>query len=169
MRFGRSDRQIKTNRAFTLFCGFWLVAAQTHVALAQEQYAPGVWHYRSVACVDTTVKSVQPRLTAEGQTTFTAQDFESGVEVVYDTHLGSDPAHPEMLASVTLYGGLPGTEIMMKERAGDRVQVCFISRPAPTVECNPDLDVRGRVFRVYDFKQQAQYYGQNTEHGCGGA
>jgi len=156
-------------RALALFCGLWLVAAQTHVALAQEQYAPGVWHYRSVACVNTTVKSVQPRLTAEGQTSFTAQDFESGVEVVYDTHLGSDPAHPEMLASVTLYGGLPGTEIMMKERAGDRVQVCFISRPAPTVDCNPDSDVRGRVFRVYDFKQQAQYYGQNTEHGCGGA
>jgi hypothetical protein len=157
------------NRTFILFCGFWVVAVQIPAAAADEQYAAGVWHYRSVACVDTTVKSVQPRLTAEGQTTFTAQDFENGVEVVYDTRLGSDPAHPDMLASVTLYGGVPGTEVMMKERAGDRVQVCFISRPAPTVDCNPDSDVRGRVFRVYDFKQQAQYYGQNTEHGCGGA
>ena len=157
------------NRAFTVFCGFWLIAGQTGTAAAQEQYAPGVWHFRSVACADTTVKSVQPRLTGEGQTAFTTADFESGVEVVYDTHLGSDPAHPEMLASVTLYGGVPGAEVMTKERAGDRVQVCFISRPAPTADCNPDLDVRGRVFRVYDFKQQRQYYGQNTEHGCGGA
>jgi hypothetical protein len=51
-------------------------------AQAQEEYAPGIWHYRSVAGVDTTVKSVRPGLTALGQTTFTAQDFENGVELV---------------------------------------------------------------------------------------
>lgn len=139
------------------------------VARAQEQYAPGIWHYRSVACTNTTVKSVQPRLTGEGQTKFTAQDFESGVEVTFNTHLGNDPAHPGMFASVTVYGGEPGSKIMQRERPGDPVQVCFLSRPAPTVDCNPDIDVRGRVFRVYDVKQRAQYSGQNTEHACGGA
>jgi hypothetical protein len=138
-------------------------------AQAQEQYPPGIWHYRSVACVNTTVKSVQPRLVGGDQTKFTSQDFETGVEVVFNTHLGNDAAHPGMLASVTLYGGLPETKIMQRERPGDRVQVCFLSRPAPTVDCNPDEDVRGRIFRVYDVKQHAQYSGQNTEHSCGGA
>jgi hypothetical protein len=149
--------------------GTCLSAPGILAARAQEQYAPGVWHYRSVACTNTTVKSVQPRLTAQGQTQFTAQDFETGVEVVFNTHLGNDAAHPAMLASVTLYGGLPETKIMQRERPGDHVQVCFLSRPAPTVDCNPDLDERGRVFRVYDITQRAQYSGQNTEHGCGGA
>ena len=37
------------------------------------QYKSGPWHYRSIACVDTTVKSVTPRLGNAGQTTFTNQ------------------------------------------------------------------------------------------------
>jgi hypothetical protein len=139
-------------------------------ALAQaEEYVPGVWHYRSVECVDTTVVSVEPRLVAEGQKKFSAQDFESGVDVVFKTHLGSDPAHPHLFASVTHYGGLPGNEIMVRERPGDKVQVCFLSRPAPTLACNPDQDERGRIYRVYDYRQRAQYSGMNTEHDCGGA
>jgi hypothetical protein len=139
-------------------------------ALAQaEEYVPGVWHYRSVECVDTTVVSVEPRLVAEGQKKFSAQDFESGVDVVFKTHLGSDPAHPHLFASVTHYGGLPGNEIMVRERPGDKVRVCFLSRPAPTLACNPDQDERGRIYRVYDYRQRAQYSGMNTEHDCGGA
>ncbi len=139
-------------------------------ALGQaEQYVPGVWHYRSVACVDATVTSVEPRLVGEGQTKFSVQDFENGVAVTFNTHLGSDPAHPHTFASVTHYGGLPGNEIMVRERPGDKVQVCFLSRPAPTVDCNPDLDERGRIYRVYDYRQREQYSGMNTEHGCGGA
>jgi hypothetical protein len=139
-------------------------------ALAQiEEYVPGAWHYRSVACVKTTVTSVEPRLVAEGQTKFSAQDFENGVDVRFKTHLGADPAHPHMFASVTHYGGLPGNEIMFRERPGDKVQVCFLSRPAPTDGCNPDQDERGRVYRVYDYRQHEQYSGMNTEHGCGGA
>jgi len=164
------NRLARAAAATVLFsAGITLSAHGIPAARAQEQYAPGVWHYRSVACTNTTVKSVRPRLTSEGQTKFTTQDFETGVEVVFNTHLGDDPAHPGLLASVTLYGGLPETKIMQRERAGDHVQVCFLSRPAPTADCNPDLDVRGRVFRVYDVKQHAQYSGQNTEHGCGGA
>lgn len=144
--------------------------ATPSIALAQDDdYVPGAWHYRSVACVDTTVKSVAPRLTGGDQKTFTAQDFESGVEVVFNTTLGSDPANPKMLAAVTHYQDTPGNSVMMKEHKGDRVQVCFISRPAPTTGCDPDTDARGRVFRVYDYRQRAQYAGQNSEHGCGGA
>jgi hypothetical protein len=113
--------------------------------------------------------SVEPRLVADGQTTFTAQDFESGVDVQFDTHLGADPAHPRMFASVTHYGGSPGNAVMIRERPGDKVQVCFLSRPAPTAGCNPDEDGRGRVYRVYDYRQRQQYSGMNTEHDCGGA
>lgn len=158
-----------TAAAIFLSAGIGLNPYAIPAAQAEEQYAPGIWHYRSVACTNTTVKSVQPRLTADGQTKFTAQDFETGVEVVFNTHLGNDPAHPGMFASVTVYGGMPEGKIMQRERPGDPVQVCFLSRPAPTVDCNPDEDVRGRIFRVYDVKQRAQYSGQNTEHACGGA
>ncbi len=143
----------------------------TPAAVAQdERYAPGVWHYRSVACVNTTVRSVEPRLTGGGQNTFTVQDFEqSGVEVEFNTTLGSDPANPHMRAAVVHYQNTAGNNIMMKEHTGDKVQVCFLSRPAPEVGCDPDEDGRGRVFRVYDYRQRTQYSGMNSEHDCGGA
>jgi hypothetical protein len=149
----------------------WGISLNTSAAMAQdEQYAPGVWHYRSVACVDTTVKDVQPRLTSDGQKTFTTRDFEeSGVTVEFATFLGSDAAHPHMRAAVTHYQGTQGNTIMMRERPGDKVQVCFLSRPAPTIYCNPDQDGRGLVFRVYDYRRHAQYSGMNSEHDCGGA
>ena len=161
----------RSHTAGAALCAFAMLSlANVQTAAAQdEDYVPGVWHYRSVACVVTTVKLVEPRLVGGDQTTFTAKDFESGVNVVFNTTLGSDPAHPKMLASVTHYQNTPGNNVMMKEHAGDKVQVCFISRPAPTIGCDPDEDGRGRVFRVYDYRQRAQYAGQNGEHGCGGA
>jgi len=158
--------------ALGLVSGMLFVAViNIPAALAQdEQYAPGVWHYRSVACVNTTVRSVEPRLTSDGQKTFTASDFQqSGVEVEFNTTLGSDPAHPNMRAAVTHYQNTVGNNIMMRERTGDKVQVCFLSRPAPTIDCDPDEDGRGRIFRVYDLRQNAQYSGMNGEHDCGGA
>jgi len=162
----------RTIATLGLVCAMLSVAAiNMPAAVAQdEQYVPGAWRYRSVACVDTTVRSVEPRLTTDGQKTFTAQDFEqSGVEVEFNTNLGSDPANPNMRAAVTHYQNTAGNNIMMRERAGDKVQVCFISRPAPTTYCDPDKDGRGRVFRVYDYRQHAQYSGMNSEHDCGGA
>jgi hypothetical protein len=141
------------------------------VAMAQdERYVPGVWHYRSAQCVDTTVRSVEPRLTSDSQKTFTPQDFQqSGVFVVFNTTLGSDPANPNMRSAVAHYQNTPGNDVMAKERPGDKVQVCFLSRPAPTAYCDPDEDGRGRVFRVYDYRQHAQFAGMNSEHDCGGA
>jgi len=140
-------------------------------ALAQdEQYAPGVWHYRSVACVNTTVRSVEPRLTGDDEKAYTTSDFqESGVSVAFNTSLGADPANPKMRAGVTHYQNTVGNNVMVKEHPGDKVQVCFLSRPAPTPYCDPDTDGRGRVFRVYDYRQHAQYSGMNSEHDCGGA
>jgi hypothetical protein len=94
----------------------------TPAATAQdERYAPGVWHYRSVACVNTTVRSVEPRLTGDDQKTFTVQDFEqSGVEVEFNTTLGSDPANHNMRAAVVHYQNTAGNNIMMRERTGDK-------------------------------------------------
>jgi hypothetical protein len=115
------------------------------------------------------VRLVEPRLTTDGAKSFTARDFaESGVEVEFNTFLGSDAAN-HMRAAVVHYQDTPGNHIMAGERPGDRVQVCFLSRPAPTAGCDPDQDARGRTFRVYDYRQHAQYDGMNSEHDCGGA
>jgi len=147
-----------------------LVVRMPSAAAQDDQYAPGVWHYRSFACVNTTVRAVEPRLTSDGQKTFSIQDFQqSGVEVEFNTTLGSDPVNHNMRAAVVHYQNTPGNGTMIKERPGDKVQVCFISRPPPTIYCDPDKDGRGRVFRVYDYRQHAQYSGMNSEHDCGGA
>jgi hypothetical protein len=155
-----------------LFCLLLSAAAFTLCSplYAQDnEYPPGSWHYKSVSCVDTTVLRVEPRLVTYGQKTFTARDFEqSGVDVEFSTYLGSDPVN-HMHAAITHYQNTAGNDIMMSERAGDPVQVCFLSRPAPSASCDPDKDPRGRLFRVYDYRQHAQYAGINSEHFCGGA
>ncbi len=159
-------------RTFAFLIAAALIASESGIGSAQTQteLLPGLWHYRSVPCVDTTVVSVTPRLQTFGQKTFTTADFEqSGVEVSFSTHLGVDPLFPKERASVTHYQGLDGNDIMMSERPGDKVQVCFLAVPAPTKFCNPDKDDRGRLYRVYDYRQHASYAGWNSEHTCGGA
>ena len=150
-----------------------LAAFSTVPTYAQDQepqYKPGSWHYRSIPCVDSTVIHVAPRLQLVGQTVFTAQDYEqSGVQVEFATRLGVDPAFPSGHASVTHYQRTAGNDVMMAERAGDKVQVCFLGYPAPTTTCDPDKDPRGRTYRVYDYRQRASYVGWNSEHDCGGA
>ena len=149
------------------------IAASTTVpAGAQEdvQYMPGAWHYKSIQCVDTTVVTVTPRLGNAGQTTFSKQQFlDTGVYVEFKTTLGSDPAAKPANAGVVHYQDSPGNSVMMAEKKGDKVQVCFLGPPAPTTTCDPDKDSRGRTYRVYDYKQKQQYNGGNSEHGCGGA
>jgi hypothetical protein len=107
---------------------------------------------------------------AGDQTTFTKQDFlASGVYVEFNTALGTNPAAAPGHASVTHYQGTAGNSVMMAEKKGDKVQVCFLGPPAPTVYCDPDQDARGRTYRVYDYRQKQQYNGINSEHDCGGA
>lgn len=149
------------------------IGAATLPAAAQDasiQYKPGPWHYKSIPCADTTVTMVTPRLGNNGQTTFTKQDFiNSGVYVQFASKLGVDPAGSGGFASVTHYQNSPGNAVMMAEKKGDKVQVCFLGPPAPTQYCDPDTDARGRKYRVYDYRQKAQYDGTNSEHDCGGA
>jgi len=138
-------------------------------AQVQDSYKGGPWHYRSIPCVETTVVSVTPRLGSVGQKTFSAQDFQmSGVSVTYKTTLGSDPALPPSQVTVTHYQGSADNKTMQAERAGDKVQVCLVSVPPPTDYCDPDKDPRGRIYRVYDYRQKKQYSG-GSQHGCGGA
>ena len=130
----------------------------------------GPWHYRSFACVDTTVSSVVPRLTSNDQRTFTTADFtSSGVVVTFNSHLGMSPVFPTGFAAVTHYQGDARNAIMIAEHPGDKVQVCYLGPPTPDESCNPDSDSRGRKYRVYDYEQHASYDGINTEHDCGGA
>jgi hypothetical protein len=133
-------------------------------------YKNGPWHYKSVSCVDTTVTEVTPRLENAGQTTFTAKDLqETGVIVSFKTGLGVAPLFAKDYAAVVHYQNETANDVMAAEHAGDRVQVCFLGGPAPTQYCDPDKDDRGRRFRVYDYRQQKQYWGMNSEHDCGGA
>jgi hypothetical protein len=147
-----------------------LVLASTPARADQpDPYVSGPWHYRSIPCVDTTVVSVTPRLGNPGQTKFTAEDFkETGVSVTFKTTLGSDPAQAPAPVSVTHYQGDPDNAFMVAEHPGDKVQVCFLSTPAPTQYCDPDKDPRGRLYRIWDYVRHHQYSG-GTQHGCGGA
>jgi len=132
-------------------------------------YVPGPWHYRAMSCVDTTVREVAPRLTSGTDNHYTAADFASGVDVIFATGLGMQPLFSKGSAEVVHYQDSAGNDVMRAERAGDKVQVCFLGGPPPTKYCNPDTDSRGRQYRVWDYKQRKQFWGMNSEHDCGGA
>lgn len=123
----------------------------------------------SASCVDTTVRSVEPRLTSGvPNAPYTHQEIlDSGPAVTFNTKIGQ-PAGV-IWAEVVHYGGEPGNDVMIAERPGDRVRVCFVGGPKPDEACDPKEDLRGRKFSVYDYRQGASYSGINSEHGCGGA
>jgi hypothetical protein len=121
------------------------------------------------SCVNTTVRSVEPRLTSgDGNERYTRQEIvDSGPAVTFNTKIGQPSG--AMWAEVVHYGGEPGNEVMIAERSGDRVRVCFLGAPKADAACNPKTDLRGRKFSVYDYRQAASYSGMNSEHDCGGA
>lgn len=59
--------------------------------------------------------------------------------------------------------------VLANQRIGDRVRVCLIGYPTKDQYCNPDQDPRGRYYRVYNYRQKAEYSGTNGNHLCGGA
>jgi len=124
----------------------------------------------SGSCVETTVRSVAPRLDGLDPTKehFQRQDFiRSGVAVTFNKKLGKP--NGIQWAEVVHYQQEAGNNIMMSERVGDRVRVCFLGEPEADEACDPKVDLRGRTFSVYDYRQRASYSGMNSEHGCGGA
>lgn len=124
----------------------------------------------SGSCVNTTVRLVAPRLDGldPAKEHFTREDFiESGVAVTFNTKLGLK--NGVQWAEVVHYQAEPGNGIMIAERVGDRVRVCFLGGPEADEACDPKTDLRGWKFSVYDYRQRASYSGINSEHGCGGA
>ncbi|MBV8490843.1 MAG: hypothetical protein JO199_09980, partial [Candidatus Eremiobacteraeota bacterium] len=92
-------------------------------------------------------------------------------EVWFATNLGVESFGSKQTgAGVVHYQG-DDNAVMTAEHAGDKVQVCLLSTPstADNPDCNPKTDPRGRVYRVYDYRQKASYSGINGEHSCGGA
>ena len=78
--------------------------------------------------------------------------------------------------SVVHYQDERGNSLMQSERPGDKVQVCLTAFPTPShdpktgqVICDPNVDPRGLVFRVYDYRRHAAYIGPDSQHSCGGA
>ncbi|MGA8534640.1 MAG: hypothetical protein WB615_11070 [Candidatus Tumulicola sp.] len=119
--------------------------------------------------MDTTVRSVEPRLTSGNPNEpYTRQEIiDSGPAVTFNTKIGQP--NGVIWAEVVHYGGEPGNSVMIHERPGDRVRVCFLGGPKPDEACDPKNDLRGRKFGVYDYRQGASYSGINSEHDCGGA
>jgi hypothetical protein len=130
---------------------------------------PGTMVVSSASCVDTTVRSVEPRLTnGTPNQPYTRQEIiDSGPAVTFNTKIGQPSG--VAWAEVVHYGGEPGNSIMIDERPGDRVRVCFLGAPKAGEGCDPKTDLRGRKFSVYDYRQGASYSGINSEHDCGGA
>ncbi|HTL87843.1 MAG TPA: hypothetical protein VL134_00470 [Leptolyngbya sp.] len=59
--------------------------------------------------------------------------------------------------------------VLAQQQVGDRVQVCLIGYPVKDNRCNPDQDPRGRYYRIFNYRQNAEYSGTNGNHLCGGA
>ncbi len=145
----------------------------------QEQMllSGGAWHAgKLVACADGAVTSVHSRLEEAGSPS--PQRFQSGVAV--EIKLPTAPkffnGQPFPAAAVVHYDGDRGNKLMESEKPGDRVQVCLVSFPTPTrdpqtakVICDPNIDSRGIVYRVYDYGRHAAYMGPDSQHSCGGA
>jgi hypothetical protein len=143
-----------------------LLMVTSSLPLAVQTQAPT----HSGSCVNTTVRLVAPRLDGldPAKEHFTRQDFiQSGVAVTFNTKLGLK--NGIQWAEVVHYQGEPHNNIMMAERIGERVRVCFLGGPEADEACDPKTDLRGWKFDVYDYRQHASYSGINSEHGCGGA
>jgi len=154
-----------------------IVAALSLPAMADVQVPAKPMHVdESVHCIETTVTKVSY---------YFAGQPASGIFVAFAANLGVarfPKAHASVadrqsyiadyqrgwVPSAALSGGAPNP-VMMQERVGDHVQVCLVSVPIPQGRCDPDTDPRGRVYRVYDYRQHAAYVEMNDGHGCGGA
>lgn len=98
--------------------------------------------------------------------------------------------HPQWLANLgtwNMLGGMYGSEtfgnqvmvsihtdpvdnrVWMQNKVGDKVQICLLSIPARTDRCNPDIDTRGRIYYVYDYRLKGAFIETTGEHYCGGA
>ena len=134
------------------------------VPAGAAQPARGAW--TTGDCADTKIVFIGPRLGGEHDSAQQMQTEmrESGISVQFGTH-----RWPKDVAEVVHYQGDQQLAVMSRERVGDRVQLCLVSRPKKDQYCDPTTDRRGVEFRVYDYRLRQSYSGINSEHGCGGA
>jgi hypothetical protein len=145
-----------SNRSFALIAAAVLLMPVMTAPAGASNGSNAPWSAQSHRCADSRVTSVGYRL--EG-----APD--SGSAVGFATTLGVSSFKGEH-AGVVGYDTIP---TIAREHPGDRVQVCLKSTPRKSQYCDPSKDSRGRIYRVYDYRQHASYSGMNSEHDCGGA
>ncbi len=62
-----------------------------------------------------------------------------------------------------------GNRVFEMTQVHDRVQVCLLAIPQKTDTCNPNIDKRGRLYYIYDYRIGGAYTETTGEHSCGGA
>lgn len=92
---------------------------------------------------------------------------DSGSYAVFKSRLGVTQ-FKDVTVAVVDRSASPNS-VLAKQQVGDRVQVCLIGYPTKDQFCNPDRDSRGRYYRIYNYRQKAEYSGTNGNHLCGGA
>jgi hypothetical protein len=121
----------------------------------------GAWPTASHSCVRTKVTQTGSRLQGAPDSGSTVE-FASSLGLAGFKGMNGSP----LRAGIVSYDSIP---VVVRERAGDLVQLCLASVPKADQYCNPSKDSRGRMYRVYDYRQQKAYAGANSEHSCGGA
>jgi hypothetical protein len=108
---------------------------------------------RPISCVETTFRSITDR---------------------FGKPVGSQLNFPTAGMDVTFANGVTlvaysVSEVALRERSGDHVQLCFLGHVEGTQGCITAADPRGRVYRVYDYRLHAAWTAMNSQHACGGA
>jgi hypothetical protein len=105
-----------------------------------------------VQCVDTSFVKLTDRF---GQPIQGSGRDANGMDVAFANH-------------VTLVA-YSVSAVALRERPGDRVQLCFLGHIEGAPGCKPATDDRGRLYRVYDYRLHAAWTTSNSQHMCGGA
>ncbi len=99
----------------------------------------------------------------------------TAITKINDRHQKPIGSNPDDLAEGMLISFASGvalvayeTSLVAKaEKPGDRVQLCFLGQIQHAGQCRPEIDDRGRMYRIYDYRQRAAYTIINSERPCG--
>ncbi len=111
---------------------------------------------KPVSCVDTTIGSITDRFGKPvGAPPSSPAAGTTGMNVTF--------ANKVTLVAYSV------SEVVYRERVGDRVQLCFLGHIEGTQDCKPATDLRGWFYRVFDYRLNAAWTAMNSQHACGGA
>lgn len=148
--------------------GVFVLALLLIIALAGVAGA-GIYRYAgSREVVNSALGCVNTVVTTSEQPTGSAMSDGGQIGFRDDIALGHGVANEQILDVYVPPGNYPVTSV------GDSVRVCLLSIPEKNSEpglfgCDPAVDIRGRVFLVYDRANGNAQVLSNGEHGCGGA